>query len=928
LALIVKPDTTALERTPELASRVVETFDISLPETGLGRIAATEEFFGTSELLVRVVHSQLKADQIEKTLAAVHSAKTINNLERSDVNDFSSPYRMHFEIVDSQLAQTSGGESVFFIPTASLDDSWISLIKEMDDKLAADGLDLGEVSVREWRYRIVPPPGYRRVRLPESTKTTMGPATLTQAFSEGTDGTITSTVRLDSGKRRYTSQDLAAVKAAAEKLDDEDYIRLTFEQAAQALLDEGKTREALKEFRKLAELHPKEAVHHVQLSRALLAAGLGEMARTEAKLGVELEPSSAEAHETLAWVLEHDGIGRLWKPGFDFDGAKTAFEKAVELAPDDRNIRSQYAIFLEFNRNGERYAADMDLGPAIEQYRKIQDKLDEKSSLRRNLPFALFWMKRYSELKTASTPADIRIASIAASDGISAAIRDAGKLDASDRASSMDSAAALLMQTRLYEQAAALSRAGATGANAQRMLSRADQIERMHRYEDILTEKNDPATVAKQFFVRAFLGDRGEKLNPFLTKSGQQELRASPNLQPAIALRATAVLSGIGGLSASRTAADSAISSLTVETDGNDNTGYRIDFGAPLAGAIPNRASQYLYVVLEDREYRVLTASRSDFALAQGVLRFLEKGDLVSARKWLDWASDEADLGQIDVDALNTEAFLAVWLNSVAKDRARMRLAAASLLSTSPTAAATVLPILLEGRNTTTGLIRNGLSIAYGSALLALGRTEESLAVGQQSLRESPSSRVIFLVAECMLRLNRVDALATLLQQALPKASDVREVTLLLAAVELKQEKLAGVESRLKDLNSTGRNRGEERRIAAWFNLYRDQVTPANVAEAQQAGISWLRVLAALYASTGKTVQALSILSQSLDAEGKRAPDADDWFVLGRIYEEYGEIGAAEAAYRKAMDRKEVLPALDSASLLAKRRLDGLRTNR
>jgi hypothetical protein len=37
-----------------------------------------------------------------------------------------------------------------------------------------------------------------------------------------------------------------------------------------------------------------------------------------------------------------------------------------------------------------------------------------------------------------------------------------------------------------------------------------------------------------------------------------------------------------------------------------------------------------------------------------------------------------------------------------------------------------------------------------------------------------------------------------------------------------------------------------------------------------------------------------------------------------------GEAEAAEAAYRKSIGRKESLPALDSAALLAQRRLDGL----
>jgi tetratricopeptide (TPR) repeat protein/transglutaminase-like putative cysteine protease len=934
LALVVKDDTTELITTPELTSRILETLDVPLSEEGRGRILATREFSGTSELSLRALQSQIKAAQLEEALAAVYSAKSVSKLERSDPTDVSSPYKMRFEVLESDLSQTSGGEAVFFLPANLIKESGLIFVKELEDKDAASGVDLGEVSVHEWRYRIVPPPGYRRLTLPENTRLMLGPATLTRTFSEGIDGTLSGTVILDTGKRRYTAQDIAAFKTATEKLPDENFLRIVFEQTAQALLDEGKTREALKEFRALVETHPKEAVHHTQLARAFLKAGLGELARSAARTAVELEPRSAEAYATLGWVLEHDLIGRRWKMGFELDQAKEAFQKALEIAPDDITIRSDYAILLEYNRNGERYAPDVDLGPAIEQYRKIHDRLENRSTIRRNLPFNLFWMKRYNDVKSASNPPDIRLAAIAATDGVAAAMREAGRLDSADRAYALDGAVLLLVQSRLYEQAATLSRSGAGGANAQRMMT---LIEHVRRFEDLLTDKKDPATVAREFLARALLGDRGVKLIPMLSKEGQREVRDTPELRPAIASVPTAVLlAGIGeGLSPRLMAADYAISTLSVQTDGSDGAGYRIDFGVPLAGTGPVGSSQYLYVVLEDGEYRVLTAGRSDFALAQAALRFLERNDLVSARQWLDWAEEEADLSEINAASLNSAAFLGVWFNSPTKDRARMRFAAATLLSTSPTAAESVLPILQEGRNSTTGLVRHMLTLAYGTALLTLGRTTESLAIGQQLLKETPSSRAIFLVAECMLRLDRAQALAGIVQEALQKATDVREVTLLLAALELKQGKFSEAEGRLKQLAATGRVREQDRRVLAWLSLHREQVSPAMVTEAQQSASSrdlfnsgWMRLLAALYAETGKTTESLAMLGQSLDGAAKGELDPDDWFIIGRIYEQYGEVAAAQAAYQKAIARKETLPGLESASFLAQRRLDALRAVR
>ena len=264
-----------------------------------------------------------------------------------------------------------------------------------------------------------------------------------------------------------------------------------------------------------------------------------------------------------------------------------------------------------------------------------------------------------------------------------------------------------------------------------------------------------------------------------------------------------------------------------------------------------------------------------------------------------------------------------------------MRQAAAALLSGSPETAVTVLPILIDGRNATTGRVRQGLTMAQGTALLTLGRYEESLTIARQAMRDDPRSRAVFLAAECLFRLKRISELRTLLEQELPKVSDVRELTLLLAAIELDQGNAAQAEARIKGLVSTGRNRDEDARYLAWLSLYRPQITDNDVAEAQRVNAGrtlqnplWLRTMAALYAETGKTAEALTMLGQSLDARSGTTPGPDDWYVLGRIYEAYGEHTAAEAAYRKALERTDLRPALDSARVLADRGLKRIETKK
>jgi len=61
---------------------------------------------------------------------------------------------------------------------------------------------------------------------------------------------------------------------------------------------------------------------------------------------IEIDPTYAEAYNDLAIGYEHEG---------QFDKARQAYEKAVELAPDNVQIQQNYDLFREIN---DRTAAE------------------------------------------------------------------------------------------------------------------------------------------------------------------------------------------------------------------------------------------------------------------------------------------------------------------------------------------------------------------------------------------------------------------------------------------------------------------------------------------------------------------------------------------------------------------------------------------
>ena len=60
--------------------------------------------------------------------------------------------------------------------------------------------------------------------------------------------------------------------------------------------------------------------------------------------------------------------------------------------------------------------------------------------------------------------------------------------------------------------------------------------------------------------------------------------------------------------------------------------------------------------------------------------------------------------------------------------------------------------------------------------------------------------------------------------------------------------------------------------------------------------------MAAVYAELGKTPEALENLRRAVEIRGERTAE-EDWYVLGRIAEQYGLEEVAAALYRKVPAR-------------------------
>jgi Flp pilus assembly protein TadD len=83
-----------------------------------------------------------------------------------------------------------------------------------------------------------------------------------------------------------------------------------------------------------------DAKQQVEFGIAVAQRGLWKEALYRWQRAIELDPTYAPAYNNMAIAYEHEG---------DFEKARDAYEKAVELEPNNLLIRQNYDLFIEIN---------------------------------------------------------------------------------------------------------------------------------------------------------------------------------------------------------------------------------------------------------------------------------------------------------------------------------------------------------------------------------------------------------------------------------------------------------------------------------------------------------------------------------------------------------------------------------------------------
>lgn len=691
----------------------------------------------------------------------------------------------------------------------------------------------------------------------------------------------------------------------------------------------------------LIAAHPQDPANYVNLAYTLVDAGMGDLAREQALKATAIAPHSSFAYSAQGWVLHHNPIGVDYGKGYDYKASIAAYRKAIELDPNDLEVRQSLANNLEHNESGIEYAPDSHLADAIEIYRYVQaHQRVVEPALEDNLLIDLFYSGHFKEVvdeTAALSPTPVRdgisIAAIAASQGTAMAIARANQISGNPqrRSAALDLAAEGLWNMRLYPQAADMLTAGLQEqGDSSSTLSKIQIFRTLKPFHGDYLPANDPRSPVQLIASKAIAGDLTDAIasatvsrHAFADENEWQSfLRKSRGA--ADTLHALSVKTGLPSV----VMQDILLGTMKVIAESVEGPGYRIV--VQTMGSAPRRS----FVVKEDGVFKLVAGADSDTAaIGNEALYLLHHGEEAEAGSLLDWRRDQVGKGGGD-DPLGGALFPQFWTSGQSKGADAIETAAASLLTESA-GSITLLPRLVTLRNKEApGHTRTNLTLLLASIYLHTEDGPNAKRLTRELLQQYPdSATAIRLAGRADSLLKDWPAWTSMLDSRLAKRPHDRNLIEQQAEQAEAEGDFDRARKSLRTILDSGQALAADYNSYAWLSLFQGTIDTQAVEAAQQANLltqnsssAALHTLACVYAAQGKTTEARQFLLQAMSSGNLAEPDSSMWFGFGLIYEQYGFPNAAIAAYRHVGKPEGTINPIDTY-VLAQTRLKALHAN-
>lgn len=934
LALVANASTRSLQRIPERTdaeNTYSETREVTLAELGEGKLVETDRATGTLAIAMREHYTRGEHGKLQEALESyvrTTHAGTLLRWETSKPRE-SGPFTLRMEAEKVRRASTSETDAVVELDEGSL----FAWLPDLLSNPPSDEWRLAhprKAALRLWnpysaeiRYVVTLPAGFEPRSPPADETVTLGPARLTRHF-EIKDGRVEAVLRLTTGPRRWTAEQVEQCQKAKLAWDKAPRKQLLFDSSGAALLAAGRTREAIASLRSLTRAHPGEALHRAQLAGAILTAGFGDAARDEARAAVDLDPSSAVAQRKLCWVLLHDRFGRALEPGLDRAGAIAACRRARDLDRSDTMPWANLGVLLERDAEGVVRGPGADIDGAIAEFSALRDETEDRR-YDNNLVHLLLAKGDHAGARRRAegiTNAASRVALLTAvttiERGPQAAIAELSSQGAAaaERRSALDAASTVLTELRRYSDAAAMLTAAAAlggGEEGLKLQTRAAVMRSVRRFDEMKLDDADPTTVVKRAFI-AFLTDSELGMNLKRVFSSRIDMKGESEAVGAQVRRAE-----VPGLSRVNFA-DIVVSlgQFTSETDGAG--GHRVTVEMPAA----KQPKTAWLVVKEGAELRLLGYGFGGLSTQREAWRLLDEGKVAAAKTWLGWAREATNAPD---DPLEGHPFVHL-LRLGAREDAKLARLAAIVLVTDPAGAGEVAEALERTRPGLEGPVALQVDRALAGAYARLRDTQKAGPVIARLAAAHPDAPgPAMLAADALRTSNRTAEARAAYEHLVVRFPKLKAPRLMLSNTIAGLGDIPGARSALAAAIDAGVSDAEVYNNLAWLYLF----APTDYARAESFALeaaqrsSWsnggvLHTLAAALIERDRPREAWDLFLRLADMK----PEIDPvlWYVHARVAEAYGLDDVARAAYEKAAKGEGHSPI--ATSVLARARFAGL----
>ncbi len=954
-ALIASDETKDIVKTqysiPE-DNKTVREIEYFLSDDGFADVEEKTTYYGGEDSSYRSRYSFSKEEDISTALddyiQRTYRFGENAGFEYSNTDDFDTPFNVSLSIKGAGRGVTEESQAIVAIMQNEMIKYLPDLFSrepeedENEEKLVRENdYYFYKPFTFETKYKINPPEGFSLRELPESEFVDLGVASLSKDFKL-VDNKVEAVFILKSGMGSISPVDFESTREKVLKFSKSNPILLVFDHIGIKLLSEGDYRGSIDYMKAISDREPENEIHLIRLADALLKAGLGLDAQKAAEKAVAINSESSKAYSKLAWILQHDELGRRLLPGYNRSGAIDAYRKAIELDKDEWSNFANLAILLEYDENGLRYSSN-DLREAVETYKQIGDKLSDHG-MDINLITDLLYLQDWEELDIALEKIDnqktvslYKIVSYGANNNFDAAFSEASKTgDAVDRRKILSNAGELLIHIRQYSSAAKfLEEASRGSSDAMALELRADTLSRTSFFENIKLDNNSPEDLVRMFYKALYTSGGSDfselkeivSSDVFLRAIDKEssnnfysEWRAIMNRGISSGLKLEVIL-------------DLIMSDIKFQIREDNEGGYHLKL---IQTGLGTNLDSNFYIREVGGSLKIVGTDSFREPIGRVIMDDIESGNNESAAIWLDWFFKDYGSSTRDGDEpLYGHPLRGFWKKR-GNDTANLdslKMAAASIMVTERSFASEASVILEKGLKKSESDSLNGkIYYALYFAYQADDNFEGQLEASSWLYNNFPESDFAWsALLSSLLNLSKYDELKKLADERLIEDDEDSIAIDMLINMYFTKMDFDSVDTIFQDLKDKNRLTARLYNAVAWMDLFDPDLDETALEYARQAvtlsnsnNPPILHTLSALYAEFGRCEEARNTLDRVMALSGSSDPSSDDWYVLGRIAEEYGMLDSALFYYEKVEKPESIASQYDSSYILAERRLKAM----